>query len=1229
MSASASLEAVRPVPIAVSPGRMPPQNLDAERSVLGGVLLDNAALNDILEVLKPEDFYRDAHRKVFEAMCALSSRGEPIDRVTLKDALTALGAYETVGGEDFIDLLDKLVPAAANLAYYATIVHEKALARRVIEAAHAIAALGYEQAGEVREFVDDAERRIFAITEEKARSAFTHVREVVKSTFKTIEQLYERQEEITGISTGFTDLDRLTSGFQPGDLVILAARPSMGKAQPLDAPVLTPTGYLPMGELRAGSLVVGADGKAHRVLAIFPQGTKPVFRVRFTDGATVECCEEHLWFTTTRVEGRRPGGSGSVKALAQIRDTLRVAGEPDRLNHRIPLVEPIEFAPRENPLLLSPYLLGLLLGDGSWEPYKKRSVRLTQAGGLQQTTVAQATDSGRRSQTRRALEHYGLYGLSSLEKFIPDDYLFGTVQQRLDLLRGLFDTDGHVIVPGGRTVEFTTSSARLADGIIWLVRSLGGIVSYREKFPQYEYLGERRKGATATRVRASFPNGIVPVSSKKHLARWDGDAHRFLGRFIESVEPVGEKPCQCILIDSEDHLYVTQDFVVTHNTACCLNVATHVGCRARFTGKRIGVGIFSLEMPKEQLVMRMLSSEARVDSQRIRTGRLIESDWPKLAQAAGLLADANIHIDDSPSLSALELRAKSRRLAGRFSDSEAPLGLIVVDYLQLMKGNERIDSREQQISEISRSLKALAKELNIPVLALSQLNRSLEKRPDKRPQLSDLRECVTGETLVVLTNGKRVPVRDLVGQEPEVLAVSADHRIVRARADKVWSVGRREVFDLKLASGRALRCTGKHRVLTGAGWQRLQHVAPGDRVALARFHPEPRTVDSWPEARLALLGHLIGDGSYLVHQPLRYTTGSEENSAAVADAARDEFGAPVKRYPGRGNWHQLVMGGNGNRWHLAGIRAWLRDLGIYGQRSHQKRIPECIFRLSNSQVAVLLRHLWATDGSITLRDGRRGTVFFATCSRGLAADVAALLSRVGIVARITTTVKTGYRPVFNVHVSGATDQLRFLDTVGGFGPRAEPARRLRALLAAIEPNTNVDTLPVEVFDRVREKMTALGIAQRRMAAMRGTSYGGTAHFAFAPSRGVVAQYAELLADAQLAAAASSDLFWDRIVSITPAGIEEVFDLTVPGPASWLADGIVSHNSGALEQDADTIIFLFREEVYEKDKEDVKGIAEIIVGKQRNGPIGLANAAFIHEFTRFENLARDYAPRSDD
>ena len=620
MSATATI-------VSLPHGRVPPHNLDAEKSLLGGVLLDSQAFAEVVEIVRAEEFYRDAHRKVFEAMSALFGKGQPIDRITVKDELTAQGAFDAVGGDEFIDLLDKIVPTAANLAYYAKIIHEKSLARRLIEAASTIAQLGYEQHGDVGEFADECERRIFAVTEQRNAASFVHLKPIIAATFKTIEALYERQEEITGIPTGFADLDRMTSGFQPGDLVILAARPSMGK------------------------------------------------------------------------------------------------------------------------------------------------------------------------------------------------------------------------------------------------------------------------------------------------------------------------------------------------TSLCLNLATHVGCRGQYQKKRCGVGIFSLEMPKEQLVMRMLASEARVDSQRIRTGKLIESDWAKLAQAAGVLADANIHIDDTPAVSVLELRAKCRRLYARYEESDQPIRLIIVDYLQLMRGNERIDSREQQISEISRSLKALAKELGIPVLALSQLNRSLEKRPDKRPLMSDLRECVTGDTLVCLANGRRAPILDLVGTTPRVLAMSPDGRIVEADSDQVWLVGRRAVFDVRLGSGRKLRGTSRHRIYTRDGWKQVGELQLSDRVALAR--------------------------------------------AVVADSAR----------------------------------------------------------LPNSDA--------------------------------------------------------------------------------------------------------------------------------------------------------------------LARAATSDLFWDRVLTVEPAGEEEVFDLTVPGPASWLADGIVSHNSGAIEQDADTILFIFREEVYEKDKEDVKGVAELIIGKQRNGPIGTANLAFIHEHTRFENLAREYTPSGAD
>jgi replicative DNA helicase len=251
-------------------------------------------------------------------------------------------------------------------------------------------------------------------------------------------------------------------------------------------------------------------------------------------------------------------------------------------------------------------------------------------------------------------------------------------------------------------------------------------------------------------------------------------------------------------------------------------------------------------------------------------------------------------------------------------------------------------------------------------------------------------------------------------------------------------------------------------------------------------------------------------------------------------------------------------------------------------------------------------------------------VYYATNSAGLAADVAALLLRLGITARtyrVAQPTGTGYA----VTVSGAEAQRRFLERVGAFGPREAPAKRLAAILATTRGGTNVDTLPRERFELVKDVMRARGISQRAMAGLRGTTYGGTAHFRFAPSRAVLTDYARLLESPALLAEAENEIFWDRIVDVEPAGQLEVFDLTVPGPASWLADGIVSHNSGAIEQDADVICFLYREEYYVDDT-DKKGVAEVIVAKQRNGPIGNVELTFLKEFTRFEN--REVSPEGD-
>lgn len=329
----------------------------------------------------------------------------------------------------------------------------------------------------------------------------------------------------------------------------------------------------------------------------------------------------------------------------------------------------------------------------------------------------------------------------------------------------------------------------------------------------------------------------------------------------------------------------------------------------------------------------------------------------------------------------------------------------------------------------------------------------------------------------------------------------------------------------------------------------------------------------------------------------------------------------VKRYPGRGNRHQLLLSGNGSRWAPAGINLWLRELGIFGQRSAQKRVPAAVFTLGNEQIALFLRHLWATDGNVCVRKpGQRGGhgVYFSTCSRGLADDVAALLLRLGMVARIQT-VRSGYKnPVHMVWVRGAGQQMLFLEAVGGFGPRAGPAQALRAALVGVIANTNVDAVPGEMLWRVRHLMQQQGLAQRRMAGMSGRS---NVSFSQAPARSLTAQYAQALADEPLRRMAESDIFWDRILSVELVGEEDVFDLTVPDTSCWLADGVVSHNSGAIEQDADMILLIYREEVYDRNTTR-KGLAEIDLVKHRNGEIGTFVLTFQGQFTRFANYVPD-------
>ena len=856
---------------------VPPHNLEAEKSVLGAVLLDERHLHSLLveEQLRPVHFYREQHGAVFAAMLELYEGDNKIDHLTVSEKLRQHGKLDEVGGPATIDELAGWVPAAGHAREYGRIVHDNFKLRALLTASYEIQASVLSREAPARELVEQAERSVLEVATDDRQKKIRSIADILHEETDKLHRLSVAKTALTGTPSGFKDLDEKTGGFQPGNLVILAARPSMGKSA----------------------------------------------------------------------------------LVANIAENAVLAGH--------------------------------------------------------------------------------------------------------------------------------------------------------------------------------------------------------------------------------------------------------------------AVALFSLEMSESELAQRFVASQARIKGEDLRRGKVAESRWPKILEACQRLAEAPLYVDDSSDTGVLEVRAKSRRLHAQVKDG---LGLVIIDYLQLMRHEGRVESRVEQVGQISRGLKGLARELNVPVIALSQLSRGVEQRGgEKKPILSDLRECVTGDTPVLLADGRRVPIAELVGTTPEVLALGADSRVVRAPSDAVWPVGVRPIFELRLASGRTMRATADHRVLAGSGWRKLSELSAGDRVAMARRLPEPSAPERWPDDRLVLLGQMIGDGSYLNQQPMRYTTASEENSEAVNAAATREFGARVTRYRGRRSWHQLLISGNGNRWHPAGVGAWFKALGIFGQRSHEKRIPEAVFRLANDQIALLLRHLWASDGCIwagPVTSGKLATrIYYATSSPGLGADVAALLLRLGIVARTTRTAAE--RPIFNVSVSGAAAQRRFLDVVGAFGPRVPQAESLELLLPMA--STNVDTLPIETWGLVRTAMTEQGVTQRQMAALRGTAYGGAAHFKFAPSRATLASYAKLLDSPELAAAADNDIFWDKAISIEPAGEAEVFDLTVPGPASWLADGVVTHNSGQIEQDADLVMFIYREEYYEKESER-PGEADIIIAKHRNGPVGDVVLTFQKEYPKFMNFA---------
>ncbi len=743
------------------PARVPPHNLQAEESVLGAMLLSRDAIADVVEILDPDHFYKPAHGHLYDAVMSLYSSGEPVDAVTVADELKRAGLLDEIGGPEVLLDLQATTPAISNAAHYARIVEEHALLRRMISVCNEIAETAYGVPEDVETAVDDAEARMFDVAQRRVSDTTAPIRDLLPANLDRIEMLYDRGEAITGLSTGYLDLDEKLAGLQPNALYVVGARPAMGKT--------------------------------------------------------------------------------------------------------------------------------------------------------------------------------------------------------------------------------------------------------------------------------SFALGLA-----SHSAMND------------------DKP----------------------------------------------VLIFTLEMGQLELSQRLLCSEALVDAGRVKTGRLEEGEWSRISHAVGRLAEAPIFIDDYPHTSVMDIRAKSRRLKSRHGE----LGMVVIDYIQLMTGRSNAESRQVEVSEISRNLKILARELEVPVVALAQLNRGLEQRTDKRPMLSDLREsgCMPASTRIARADGSEVTMGDLLlSQEtPMVWAIDDRGRLGARRLVKTFGSGIKPVYRLRLASGREVDATANHRFLTIGGWARLDELSVGGAVATPRVEPEPSEPVAWPDPEVVLLAQLLGDGS-------------------VVEAG--------------------------------------------GKRPCEHHIPTDVHRLPNDQIRLFLHHLWATGGSITISCNGRGPTVecsYSTTSEPMARGVQRLLLRLGIGTTISSSSDAGHRPAHHVRVWSHADLLRFATTVGCHGERGSVLPEAIRILESTTPTPNLDPIPHRV--------------------------------------------------------AESDIFWDEIVSIEPLGEQPVFDCTVEGDHNFVANGIIAHNS--LEQDADVVLFLYRDEVYDEASPD-KGVAEVIIAKHRNGPTGKVRLAFRGQYTRFDNMAR--------
>lgn len=715
------------------PDRRAPYDEAAERAVLSAMLLDAKAIGVAREQLIPECFYREAHRRVFTAILAVDERGAVPDPVSLADELRRREELHAVGGLEYVGSLIDAVPTAANIAHHAAIVRQHAQRRLVIvHAQEAITALhhGLDPA-EVAKSLSAAVLPM--AVDDAAGLGYRHI-----DPYAVVDEIEARMRgDARALRCGIEPVDAVTHGFRPGELVILGGVPKAGKAMPLDTQVLTPSGWRALGSLQAGDVVVSLDAQPSSVEAYLPQGEQEEWVVTFSDGTTTRCCGDHLW----RVEHRSWASPrvASTATLARLIATVR------KYQRRLSIPCITGDYGHQDALPVHPYLLGVLLGDGSCNARMEftkpddevhRRVAAVLPPDVTMRTWANPRGlcriTGRepgRNSLLAAMRALGLARCNSPERFIPAVYHHASKAARRALLQGLLDTDGYT--EGNGSVRYCTTSPALARDVRALAQSLGYIVRTAEKIPRFTHRGEAKEGRRAYLLNIAGDASLLElVTLPRHTKHLPRRTRRTPRRVIERVERTGRRvPMACLRVTHPSRCFVVDDYVVTHNSVVAHNIAAHVA------STDVPVGIVSAEMSAAQVTERLLAAVSGVEVQILASGRLQRHQILRVTDGAARLARLPLYIDDAASPSLDDVLARAVALKAQ----HPALGVIVVDFLQLVRFPLKGRRGDEELTAIAYALKGLAKRTRCVVIAPAQLNyKDIEKRPSKRPELQDL-----------------------------------------------------------------------------------------------------------------------------------------------------------------------------------------------------------------------------------------------------------------------------------------------------------------------------------------------------------------------------------------------------------------------------------------------------------------------------------------------------------